>query len=235
MMRIFDFLELHDLALYIPEHKALVISDLHVGYEAALNKQGLFVPRLAFRDLMRRLKRIIDSVEVRVVVVNGDLKHEFGSISDQEWRDSLKVLDLLLERSERVVLIRGNHDTVLGPIAEKRRVGVVDSFSFGSVFICHGHIVPEIPAGADVVIIGHAHPAVSVDDGIRSEKFKCFLAGAWKGKKLVVQPSFNLVTAGTDVLSERLLSPFLERDLSDFDIYIVEDRVYDFGKVRSLL
>ena len=33
------------------------------------------------------------------VIINGDLKHEFGTISDQEWRDVLKIFDLILGNS----------------------------------------------------------------------------------------------------------------------------------------
>ena len=43
----------------------------------------------------------------------------------------------------------------------------------------------------------------------------------------------NLLTEGTDVLREKLLSPFLN-DISDFDVYIVSDEVMKFGKVKNL-
>jgi len=85
------------------------------------------------------------------------------------------------------------------------------------------------------IIIGHEHPAVSLKEGSRTETFKCFLKGKFKGKELIVQPSFNLVTEGTDILKESLLSPFLKQNLKNFNVYIVADKVYDFGKVSSLI
>ena len=62
----------------------------------------------------------------------------------------------------------------------------------------------------------------------RFEKFKCFLKGKYKNKLLIVQPSFNLLTIGTDILKQRLQSPFL-KDIKDFEVFIVEDKIYDFG------
>jgi metallophosphoesterase superfamily enzyme len=77
--------------------------------------------------------------------------------------------------------------------------------------------------GIKTIIIGHEHPAVSIHEGVRTELFKCFLKGKFKGRILIVQPSFNLVTEGTDVLKEELLSPFLQQELSDFECFIVAE------------
>jgi metallophosphoesterase superfamily enzyme len=54
------------------------------------------------------------------------------------------------------------------------------------------------------------------------------------GINLIVQPSFNLVTEGTDITKERLLSPFLKQDLGDFEVFIVSDKIYKFGKVKDI-
>jgi len=78
------------------------------------------------------------------------------------------------------------------------------------------------------------HPAISVGDGTRVEKYKCFLKGKFKGKELIVQPSFNLVTEGSDILKEKVLSPFLKQDLSNFEVFVVSDKVYEFGKIKDI-
>ena len=56
------------------------------------------------------------------------MKHEFGTISEQEWRDALKLLDYFGQHCDEIILIKGNHDTILGPIAKKRNVKVLDHF-----------------------------------------------------------------------------------------------------------
>ncbi|MBW2972175.1 metallophosphoesterase [Candidatus Woesearchaeota archaeon] len=232
-------IEIIDLALYLDEENILVIADLHIGIEDSLVKQGMLVPKFHFRDLVDRVERIFKSLaaqkkEVKVVVINGDLKHEFGRISDEEWRNTLKMLDWLSRKCEKIVLVRGNHDTILGPIAEKRKVMFVDSFLAGDILICHGDTIPEIPSSVKTIIIGHEHPAVSIHEDLRKETYKAFVAGKWNRKNIIVQPSLNPLMEGTDIKSEKLLSPFLQKKLDEFEVYIVADKVYGFGKLKKL-
>ncbi|MBD3259693.1 phosphoesterase [Candidatus Woesearchaeota archaeon] len=247
-IKIANGIQIVDLALLAGD--VLVVADFHIGYEEALTKQGVLIPRFQFKDTMDRLEKIFDFLgkqnkEIKTVVLNGDLKHEFGQISMQEWREALKVFDFLAEKCEKIVLIKGNHDTILGPIAEKRNLEVVDEFVVDvddkSVLITHGHKLSETLNfnKCDTLIIAHEHPAVSLresPDSVRTEKYKCFLRGNHKGKELIVQPSFCLVTEGTDVMKERLLSPYLQQDLSEFDCWVVSDRdVMYFGKIKNLI
>ena len=251
-MKILPNMEIVDLALYL--NSTLLIADVHIGYEEALNKQGILVPRLQFEEMARRMENIFKSLKhkkIERIIVNGDLKHEFGTISEQEWRNTLKFLDLLAKHCNEIVLIKGNHDTVLGPIAKKRNVKILDYFMIESInekpinkkamksiktLIAHGNkILPkELLEKASTIIIGHEHPAVSLKEGPRVEQFKCFLKGKYQGKNLIVQPSFNTIVEGTDLLRAKILSPFLKQNLDNFDVYIVEDKVYEFGKLRGL-
>ncbi len=234
-MEILKGINIIDLGLQIGE--TLIIADLHIGYEEALNKQGVMVPRFQLEDVLARLDKIIKKANPKTIVVNGDIKHEFGRISEQEWRETLRVIDFLLERSKKLVLVKGNHDTVLGPIAEKRGVEVREEYEIREkgVLIIHGHKMVSIPARVKTIIIGHEHPAVSLRDGARAETFKCFLRGKYDRKNLIAMPSFNLVAEGTDALKEELLSPFLQQDITCFEVFVISDRAYDFGKLRNLL
>jgi len=228
-------IEIVDLALYFDS--TLVIADVHIGYEEALNKQGILVPRLQFEDIVKKMDNIFNQLrnkKIERVIVNGDLKHEFGTISEQEWRNTLKFLDLLSKHCNEIILVKGNHDTILGPIAKKRNVKIVDKISVGKVLIAHGNKVPDTLKNHDTIVIGHEHPAVSLKEGPRVEQFKCFLKGNYKGKNLIVQPSFNTIIGGTDVLRDSILSPFLKQNLNNFEVYIVEDKVYRFGKLKGL-
>ena len=231
-MEIADNIKIIDLALYINK-KILVISDTHIGYEEALNKQGILVPRLHFKDLVKRLEKILSRTKPKVIVINGDIKHEFSKISEQEWRETLKVVELLAKNCDELFLIKGNHDTVLGPIAKKRNIKLMDKYITEDIIILHGDMVPKV-IKEKTIIIGHEHPAVSIQTKTRKEKYKCFLKGSFKGKTLIVMPSFNLLTEGTDIKEERTLSPFLKQDLSDFEVYIVGDKLYNFGKLKNL-
>lgn len=230
-MEISKGIEAKDLVLYLAKYKTIVIADVHIGYEESLNKQGIMLPRLQFKETMQRLERITKYLDFETVIILGDLKHEFGKISDQEWRETLKFLDFF--KDKKIVLIKGNHDTVLGPIAEKRNVEIVESYSIDDVLFLHGDKLPE-KTDTKTIIIGHEHPAIGIREGERVERVKCYLVGKWGNKKLIVMPSFNTITEGTDVMQEEVLSPFLKQDLSEFKVFAVSDKVYDFGKIRDI-
>jgi putative SbcD/Mre11-related phosphoesterase len=248
-MELLKGIEIVDLALYISEYKALVVADLHIGYEEALRKQGVFVPKFHFRDLVKRLEKIFALLEkkgkkgaktVETIIINGDLKHEFGRISEEEWRNTLRLIDWLVRKCGKVLLVQGNHDKILGPIADKRNVQLVDSVLLGENMIIHGDKEVEIPPSVKTLVIAHDHPAVSVSDGVRTETYKCFLVGKHneshkhRRRNLIVMPSMNPIVEGTDVLKEKLLSPYLHKDLGNFEAYIVGDKVYNFGKLKKL-
>lgn len=229
-----------DLCLYLKKENILILADTHIGYEEALNKQGILIPRFQFKEIIERLKKIFENTKrVDKIIINGDIKHEFGTISEQEWRHTLRLLDFLGTYCNEIILIKGNHDTILGPIAKKRNVKVVEHFIKNNLLIIHGDKlnkdISDLIKNNKIkkIIIAHEHPAVSVVEGVRQELFKCFLKGKWKNKILIVQPSFNLVTEGTDVIKEGLLSPFLQQDLSDFECFIVADKVYWFGRLEK--
>jgi hypothetical protein len=235
-MEIVKGAEIVDLALFFKKQRALVIADVHIGFEEALNKQGILVPRFQFKEVIQKLEKIVNKAKPKTIIINGDVKHEFGSISEQEWRETLKVLDFLAKQCKKMILVRGNHDTILGPIAKKRGIEIADYFVIGSTYVTHGHKIPNDInfSNAKTIISAHEHPAVSIHDYPKSELFKCYLKGKWKSKTLIVMPSFNLVTEGTDILKEQLLSPFLQTNLDDFEVFVVEDKVYRFGKLRNL-
>ena len=235
-MKVLPNIEIVDLALYVDS--TLIIADVHIGYEESLNKQGILMPRLQFEEIVNKMNAIFAALKgkrMKKIIVNGDLKHEFGTISEQEWRNTLKFLDLLAKHCNELILIKGNHDTILGPIAKKRNVNIKEFFLIKSkkILIMHGNKIPnkEVLKEVSTVIIGHEHPAVSIKDGPRVEQFKCFLKGKYKGKSLIVQPSFNTMIEGTDLLKDKILSPFLKQNLDNFDVYVVEDKVYEFGKL----
>jgi len=235
-MKINKNIELIDLAVLID--KTLIISDVHIGFEEYLNAKGILVPRFQFKDTIDRLNILFDKlkkikIKIEIVVINGDLKHEFGMISRQEWKETLEILDYFSSKVKEIVLIKGNHDNILGPIAKIKNIQIVDSYSIGDILIIHGNKKIKIPKEIKTLIIGHEHPAITIRDKTKYEKYKCYLLGKYERKNLLVMPSFNTLVEGTDILKEQLLSPFLH-NISRFNAYIVADKVYDFGTVKNL-
>ncbi|MFW6013628.1 MAG: metallophosphoesterase [Candidatus Nanoarchaeia archaeon] len=224
-----------DLFLCLKNENTLVLGDVHMGYEEALNKQGVLIPRSQYPLTAKRLQNFFEDKKFEKIIINGDLKHEFGSISETEWRHTLRTIDFLATKCNNLILVKGNHDQILGPIAGKRNIKVVDFLFEDDILITHGHYVPDIAFNDEIkyIVIGHEHPAVTLVDYPRNEKFKCFLKGSWKNKELLVIPSFNTVNEGSDVLKEKLLSPFLSR-IDNYRVYVVGEDVLDFGTIREL-
>jgi len=236
MMEISKGIEIMDLCLYFKKEKTLVFSDVHMGYEESLNKKGVLIPRFQCAETLNRLKKILEGFKIKRIVINGDLKHEFGKISETEWRHTLRLLDFLFEHCRKIILLKGNHDKILGPIAKRRGLELKRSYVIGKTMIIHGDKIPKGKKFDSMkrLVIGHEHPAIALHKDGRLEKYKCFLKGKWKKKELLVMPSFNLVTEGTNVLEDKLLSPFLKQDLDDFQVFIVSEGIFGFGTVRDI-
>jgi len=236
-------IELAGLTLYLKKYDALVFGDLHLGFEEELNKLGFLVPRFQYREITGHMEKVFSRIrksgKIGRAVINGDLKHEFGRISGQEWREVLDFLDFLGENFNEVILIKGNHDTIIGPIAGKKSVTIVDEYfsEDGRICVTHGHRIPRNRKFREskTVIIAHKHPALALRDGIRTEKVKCFLKGRWDGKNLIQIPSLNFVAEGSDLLQDETLSPFMRENRGNFEVYCVEGmELLYFGRLKNL-
>lgn len=233
-MEIYKDIDIVDLGLYIKKHKCLIISDLQIGLEENLTKRGFLVPKRQLSLIKNRLEKIFSIVRPDTVIVNGDLKHEFGGINRQEWKETLEVIDYIMENSRKLILIKGNHDIVLGPIAKKRAISLVEYYKIKDIIVLHGHKLILNSLNSNLIIIGHEHPAVSLKEDAKLEKYKCFLKGKYDKKTVIVMPSFNMLNEGSNVLNGEMMSPFLKRGVDDFEVFVVEDKVYRFGKIRNM-
>ncbi|MBD3208852.1 metallophosphoesterase, partial [Candidatus Woesearchaeota archaeon] len=193
-------------ALLFEQSKTLVMADLHLGAEASLVNTGVLLPRTQQAMTMQLIRDLTQRTRPRRIVLNGDIKHDFGTISEEEWRDVLSVLDEL-QKAAPVTVIKGNHDAVLQPILKKRGAAMHPSLLIDGYLIIHGDRAPDKESlrAARGVVIGHEHPSVVLDDGIRKERYKCFLIGQYAGKELIILPSTYPLVEGSDVLREEAL------------------------------
>ena len=225
-----------DLALKVKDY--LIISDLHLGYEQSLNAEGIMVPRFQYPLIIERLELIKDKSSCSNIVVNGDLKHEFGQISRQEWNETQEFLEYLKANFDDIVLIKGNHDNFTKFIAQKTDLEVEECFQIGDCLVLHGDKIPDNlkEINTENLIIGHEHPCIGLRSGERVEKIKCYLAGQYKEWNLVVMPSFNFVTEGSDILRERPLSPFVKAiPNGELEVFAVENfEVFQFGRIKDI-
>lgn len=227
-----------DFGEYKRVRRILVLADVHLGYEDSV--MG-FPLRVIFQETFEDLKQVFENVEnsngggVDLVVLLGDVKHYFGGILDQEWRETRKFFDLLksyLKKDGRIVVVKGNHDVILEPLSREMGFELKDFFVLGRYGFFHGdRVFQEISAkGIQVLFCGHLHPAVTLREGVKSERYKCFLAGKWKGKRVVVLPSFFPLVEGGDIFYHEGNLGF-EFDVKKADVFVVGEKVYEFGKI----
>ncbi|VVB78672.1 Calcineurin-like phosphoesterase [uncultured archaeon] len=248
---------LHDSLLI--DESILVLGDLHIGYEEHIAEAGIF-PRVQLREILSKLKDIFWNIsmqgkKIKQVIILGDLKHEFGGISDIEWSETIKFLDYLDEQiakdkdekkeNDRIILIKGNHDTILGPIAKKKGVALRDFYRHKEICFMHGNkLHGNCFEKSKILILGHLHPAITLKDNYKKEKYKCFLHGKWKKKEVYIIPSFSPIGFGYELNSieqSRHNNEFLiikYNLLENFEVVIYnsnENKEYNFGKLKKLI
>ncbi|PKP58515.1 MAG: phosphoesterase [Candidatus Altiarchaeales archaeon HGW-Altiarchaeales-1] len=230
-----------DLALLADEN--LIIADLHLGYEEALMNEGIVIPKFQYKKIINRLEKIFQAAnsygKVKRLIINGDLKHEFGRSSRQEYKETSEIINFLKNYADDIVLIRGNHDNFVSATAENLNVKFCENFAVKNFFILHGDKIPknfDDLAKNKTIVIAHEHPCVGLRTAERTEKMKCFLKGKFEEKNLIVMPAFNFIAGGTDILQGNLLSPFLKENIENFEVFGVENfEVFYFGTVGDLI
>ncbi|MFB6075814.1 MAG: metallophosphoesterase [Candidatus Aenigmatarchaeota archaeon] len=230
-MKIFDRFEVVDCypALYIPENKILVISDIHLGLEGIMSENGYYMPKFQFEEIENDLVDIFEKVNVSEIVINGDLKHMFSRSSKSEWKEVNKMLDFLKDKVEKITLIKGNHDNYLIYIAKKHDVDLEDYIKRDDILITHGHRKFDVEDDVEYIIIGHDHPVLSLHDKVGVEEtIPCFIYGECRNKKIVMVPAFSKLSGGCRVNrikynEDRVFSPVMRGcDINEFRAIGVE-------------
>ena len=170
---------------------------MHLGVEASLENEGLSVPRVQTRKILEYMEGIIKRLQPALVVVAGDLKHNFDRNLTQEWHEVTKFVEQLAGRTQ-LETIKGNHDNFLNLILRERGVPPVRrELIVGRVQIVHGHVAVERKG---LTIMGHIHPSLRLRDSVgASIKDHCYL---WHPeKKILVLPALSIIAGGVDVVS----------------------------------
>lgn len=235
--------ELIGKTLYFPKEKILTIGDLHFGYEEELSKNGINIPKRQVDYVIKDLERVVKKIKkVEKIVILGDIRHSFGKILREEKEDMKKFFDFLRKSfgDKELIVTKGNHDTMLEIMVKNEKwknVYVNDYFLKRGILFFHGDYksfkkIEKIKKEANLMILGHYHPAVSITDGEKVERFKCFLVGKLNRKKIVVVPSFFPLVEGANILAHAQLKPnFVKR----CKVFVVdsEGKVYDWGMYKK--
>ncbi len=196
--------------------KWIVIADLHLG-----------IVHFPDRSVIEEAVFLAKSEGVDGVIVLGDLKHDIGlRIRERKEVELFKsgLLDLGIEE-DKIILVRGNHDSGLGDLI---RVEPSSGMVFGKYGFFHGHAKPSTEVlQSRVLVFAHIHPAIFIPDKVGGVKRRVWLEGEWVGdereedksgesedikegikevKKVLVMPAFNELCSSIAVNLERKIA-----------------------------
>ncbi|MDP1695620.1 MAG: metallophosphoesterase [archaeon] len=218
--------------------KIIVIGDLHLGMGEALRDSGVLIEIDMIGSMIKGLDEVFKKTgKVNEIVLLGDIKHYFGKIVKEEWNDVLKLFDYLKEKCGKIIVIRGNHDVLIKPIAKKAEIEVGEFYCIGKYCFVHGDKdCDEIwDKKIEYVVIGHGHPAVKLQEGVKIEKYKCFLEGKYRGKNWIIVPSFSEYSIGSDPRENEVITAW-NLPFERFKVRIVGEKleVFNFGRLSLL-
>ncbi|MFB6362246.1 MAG: metallophosphoesterase [Halobacteriales archaeon] len=225
------------VATVMDGQRALVVADYHAGLEGALRSQGVEAESRA-EERLEHLLELLDETGPDRVVFLGDLAHWIGRPAGQELEELETLLEAVTDRVP-AILVKGNHD---GEFADAIDLPVTDSagVALGDVGFVHGHTWPSAEVlEADVVCVGHEHPAVRIEDQVGGGRVeRVWLRGELApaafdregidtGKinsELIVFPAFNPLVGSTwvNVAGQSFLAPFLPSGLTDGEAYLLD-------------
>lgn len=177
-------------ALWLPERRALVASDLHLEKGSAFARRGQMLPPYDSPATLAKLQAEIVELDPALVVLLGDSFHDAAAVGRMTPAD-LVWLHRLAEGRDWV-WVEGNHD--IAALAEALHAlpgRVAATLKLGPLVLIH----EPRPGLSDGEVAGHLHPSARVAAYGRGVRRPCFLTD---GRRLVM-PAFGAFTGGLSV------------------------------------
>lgn len=168
-------------AAWLPAERALVVADVHIGYEFAAQRRGGYLPLVEHGERVGlRLRAMAHELDAVRVIIAGDLRHSTRDVDELE-RTELACLAEAIGEEIALDVVLGNHDRG-GAIVGRETAGPL---RVGGVDVTH---VPPVATPDRWTISGHLHPRTTVrDETGAAARFRCALVG----ERLVVLPAFS--------------------------------------------
>lgn len=207
-------LVLGERALYSKKEGAIIVSDIHLGFEETLGRNGVFVPDQS-RGFLERLSFLVSEKKAKRIIILGDVKHSF---SNPTFSEEKQVKNFLKEcgKIARTEIVPGNHDGGLENIFPIRNVRLLPAFGLflegEKALLFHGHAFPEesLAKRARLFVLSHLHPTVAIVDTLEKfQKAPCYISGEIalpgsktngvekeKARRAIILPAFNPLLGG---------------------------------------
>lgn len=172
-------------ALWIPDFKTLIVSDLHLGKaERNARRGGGLWPPYDNDATLTRLETEVSELKPQMIVTLGDSFDDDHCAAELAESDKTRIS--ALSEGRRFIWITGNHD----PTPNELRGENVETLMIGALTLRHianAHETNEIS--------GHYHPKANFFVRGRRIARKCFLLDDDR----LILPAFGAYTGGLDI------------------------------------
>jgi DNA ligase-associated metallophosphoesterase len=172
-------------AVYLPDHDALLVADLHLEKGSSFASRGHFLPPYDTRETLAALTDVVARFDPGTVIALGDSFHDVGG-PDRLGGDERAALRDVQHR-RRWIWVAGNHDRTLSVDVGGEVVGEV---ALGPLLLRH-----EPAEGAVHEVAGHLHPVGKVVMRGRGVRRRCFVTDGAR----CVMPAFGAYAGGLNV------------------------------------
>ena len=219
-------------AVYISELNAIVIADLHIGYEASLRKkEGINLPD-GVPNMIERIKKLVNEYKADRLIILGDVKHSIGECFRVRDLDELPV---------EIMVAKGNHDgnieTLLNAKIFPAMGFVLENYGF-----VHGHSWPgDDVMHAKYIFMGHLHPEIEMRDSVgKIHRYPCHLVGSLTKKgweKYRTNPRIFVIASFNPMVGSSLADPpgplMKNKIIGNFEVYLINGAY--LGKLDDIL
>ena len=203
--------------------KSLVIADLHLGFEAKLSSNNIYLGKnTSVTETAKDIEKILEKTKSESLILLGDIKSGIRSITKTEWNTIPTFFEIIKKRID-VTVIPGNHDANIEKLIPR---GITLASSKGivmeNILLTHGHTMPsENFSHVNKIIMGHLHPVFFEEKSLlngkrvwvslKSKKQKIFPSRAGE-LEITIIPSFNKYFYATQKkFYRKSISPIIER------------------------
>ena len=205
------------------DERSLVITDLHLGFEAKLSSNNIYLGKnTSIIEMVKDIEKILDKTEPESLILLGDIKSGIKYITKTEWNTIPAFFEMIKKRID-VTVIPGNHDANIEKLIPK---GITLASSKGIVvenmLLTHGHTMPsENFSHVNKIIMGHLHPVYFEEKSLlngkrvwvslKSKKHNIFPTRTGE-LEIIILPSFNRYFYATQKkIYKKSISPIIER------------------------
>ena len=152
-------------ALFLPQTKELLISEIHLGKAEYFQQNGIPLTNNSDENNFARIKKIVKEYTPDKLIILGDLFHSKYSI-DKNLQKKVEDLPELLKTT--VELILGNHDVG----CDFKNIKIFDIRKTKNITFSHEPV--NLEKNKKLNICGHYHPKIHLKNNGDKLSFRCF-------------------------------------------------------------